>query len=183
MPWLAHNGLNIGSRTAEAYRTRLLFRDARRHEHVLVHMTLRLGQSNRHANCKHRYRESLQHHLYLPSLPYRWHDAVASNSLLPSQFRSMRRLAFAALPPNRFVAKQKPQDTPTRPHPGASAIFIEPRNGVPDRVVVSKGQMAQHSKLWHEFLDVAEGFGIATLGLTLLVVLVAVAALILHFAS
>jgi hypothetical protein len=36
---------------------------------------------------------------------------------------------------------------------------------------------------WHQFFDVAEGFGIVTLGLTLLVVLVPVAALILHFAS
>jgi hypothetical protein len=43
--------------------------------------------------------------------------------------------------------------------------------------------MVQYSKLWHEFLEVAEGFGIFTLGLTLLVVLVAVAVLILHFAS
>jgi len=43
--------------------------------------------------------------------------------------------------------------------------------------------MVQYSKLWHEFFKVAEGFGIVTLGVTLLVVLVAVAALILHFAS
>jgi hypothetical protein len=39
------------------------------------------------------------------------------------------------------------------------------------------------SKLWHEFLGAAEGFNIVALGLTLLVVMVAVAALILHFAS
>jgi hypothetical protein len=50
-------------------------------------------------------------------------------------------------------------------------------------MVVSEGQMTQHLKLWHEFLDAAEGFGIVMLGLTLLVVLVAVAALVLHFAS
>jgi hypothetical protein len=34
-----------------------------------------------------------------------------------------------------------------------------------------------YSKRWYQFFDVAEGFGIVTLGLTLLVVLVAVAAL------
>jgi hypothetical protein len=47
------------------------------------------------------------------------------------------------------------------------------------RVVVSKdggGKMVHYSKFWHEFLEVAEGFGVVTLGLTLLVVLVAVAA-------
>jgi hypothetical protein len=43
--------------------------------------------------------------------------------------------------------------------------------------------MVQYSKLRREFLETAEGFGVVTLGLTLLVVLVAVAALILHFAS
>ena len=43
--------------------------------------------------------------------------------------------------------------------------------------------MVHYSKLWHEFLEVAEGFGIFALGLTLLLVLVTVAALILHFAS
>jgi hypothetical protein len=42
--------------------------------------------------------------------------------------------------------------------------------------------MVQYSKLWHEFHEVAEGFGIVTLGLTLLVVPVAVAALVFHFA-
>jgi hypothetical protein len=42
--------------------------------------------------------------------------------------------------------------------------------------------MVQYLKLWHELYEVAEGFGIVTLGLTLLVVLVAVAALIFHFA-
>jgi hypothetical protein len=44
------------------------------------------------------------------------------------------------------------------------------------------GKMVQYSKLWHEFHEVAEGFGVVTLGLTFLVVLVAVAALIFHFA-
>ena len=43
--------------------------------------------------------------------------------------------------------------------------------------------MVEYSKRLHQFFDVAEGFGVVTLGLTLLVVLVAVAALILHFAS
>jgi hypothetical protein len=43
--------------------------------------------------------------------------------------------------------------------------------------------MVQYSKLLREFLEMAEGFGVVMLGLTLLVVLVAVAALILHFAS
>jgi hypothetical protein len=42
--------------------------------------------------------------------------------------------------------------------------------------------MVQYSKLWHEFHEVAEGFGIVTLGLTLLVFPVAVAALVFHFA-
>jgi hypothetical protein len=41
--------------------------------------------------------------------------------------------------------------------------------------------MVQYSKLWHEFHEVAEGFGIVTLGLTLLVVPVAVAAPSLSF--
>ena len=40
--------------------------------------------------------------------------------------------------------------------------------------------LVQYSKL---FLEVREGIGIVTLGVTLLVVLVAIAALILHFAS
>jgi hypothetical protein len=43
--------------------------------------------------------------------------------------------------------------------------------------------MVEYSKRLHQFVNVAEGFGVVTLGLTLLVVLVAVAALILHFAS
>ena len=44
------------------------------------------------------------------------------------------------------------------------------------------GKMIEYSKRLHQFFDMAEGFGIVTLGITLLVVLVAVAALILHFA-
>jgi hypothetical protein len=43
--------------------------------------------------------------------------------------------------------------------------------------------MVLYSKLRRELLEVAEGIGIVTLGLTLLAVSVAVAALILHFAS
>jgi hypothetical protein len=43
--------------------------------------------------------------------------------------------------------------------------------------------MVQYSKLWREYLEMAEGFGIVTVGLTILLVLVAITALILYFAS
>ena len=71
LPFLAHSWTSTGGccRTAGACRRRLLTIDARRHHHLLVHMAFRLGHSNRHGNCKYRYRECLQHHLFLPSSP------------------------------------------------------------------------------------------------------------------
>src|SRR5438552_1672194 len=71
LPFLAHSWPSTGGccRTAGACRRRLLTIDARRHHHLLVHMAFCLGHSNRHGNCKYRYRECLQRHLFLPSSP------------------------------------------------------------------------------------------------------------------
>ena len=41
--------------------------------------------------------------------------------------------------------------------------------------------MAQYSELWHELLEVAEGLGIITLGLVILLILVVAATFVVHF--
>jgi hypothetical protein len=65
LPLLAQQWAAISCRTTGACRSGLLAHSAAR-DRVLV--PLRLSQSNRHANCKQRYSESLQHGFFLPTL-------------------------------------------------------------------------------------------------------------------
>ena len=62
---LAQQWLTAGSDTAGASRSRLLAFTACQDP---VFVPLSLSQSNRHANCKQRYGESLQHRFFLPRL-------------------------------------------------------------------------------------------------------------------